>query len=74
MILRPGQRFMTTKMEIDLFLSGYRSVGSFQMEYLKYYIVLIYSRFYSFGKNIIGYQDHVMKIFRTICNHHEPIG
>lgn len=73
LILRPGQKFMTTKKEIDLFLSGYRSVGSFQMEYLKYYIVLIYSRFYSSGKNTIGYQDHVMQAFRTICIHDEPV-
>lgn len=67
LILRPGQRFLKTRIEIDLFLDGYRSEGSFNVEYLKYYIVLIYSRFYDFGENCDGYQEYVMNVFRSIC-------
>lgn len=67
LILRPGQRFLRSRNEIDLFLDGYRSKGSFNMEYLKYYMVLIYSRFYDFGESCDGYQDYVMGVFRNIC-------
>ena len=67
LILRPGQRFMKTWDEISLFLDGYRSEGTFHFEYLKYYIVLIYSRFYHIGKYCDGYQDYVMGVFRSIC-------
>lgn len=67
LILRPGQRFMKTRDELSLFLDGYRSAGTFHLEYLKYYMVLIYSRFYDIGKSCGGYQDYVMDVFRRIC-------
>lgn len=67
LILRPGQRFLKTADEINLFLDGYRSEGTVNMEYLKYYMVLIYSRFYDIGADCDGYQEYVMKAFRSIC-------
>jgi len=67
LILRPGQRFLKTEDEIQLFLNGYRSEGILNMEYLKYYMVLIYSHFYDFGENCDGYQDYVMGVFRSVC-------
>lgn len=67
LILRPGQRFLKTPAEIIQFLEGYRSLGSFHMEHLKYYMVLIYSRFYDSGKNCEGYQNYVMGVLRKIC-------
>ena len=67
LILRPGQQFLKTRKEIKLFLDGYQSEGSFNMEYLKYYIVLIYSRFYDFGESCDGYREYIMKAFHSIC-------
>lgn len=67
LILRPGQRFMKTGEEIRRFLEGYLSQGSFNTEYLKYYMVLIYSRFYDFGESGEGYQEYIMKVFHNIC-------
>lgn len=59
LILRPGQRFLKTEEEIELFLEGYRSEGTFNMEYVKYYMALIYVRFYDVGEGCDGYQDYV---------------
>ena len=66
LILRPGQRFLKTEAEITRFLDGYRSAGTFHKEYLKYYMVLIYSRFYDFPDSGDGYQDYVMNFFRKL--------
>ena len=62
LILRPGQRFLKTEEEIKLFLEGYRSEGTFCIEYVKYYMALIYARFYDVGEGCDGYQDYV-KVF-----------
>jgi hypothetical protein len=67
LILRPGQRFLKTGEEIQRFLEGYLSHGSFQAEYVRYYMILIYSRFYDFGESSDGYQEYIMKVFRNIC-------
>jgi len=67
LILRPGQRFLKTGEEIRRFLEGYLSQGSFQAEYVRYYMILIYSRFYDFGESSDGYQEYIMKVFRNIC-------
>lgn len=66
-ILRPGQRFLKTDEEVERFLEGYLSEGSFNREYLRYYMALIYSRFYEFGENGDGYQDCVLNFLRDIC-------
>ena len=67
LIQRPGQRFLNTSEEIEQFLDGYRSVASFSMNHLKYYMVLIYSRFYDYGKHCDGYQNYVMDILCSLC-------
>ena len=66
LILRPGQRFLKTEAEISRFLDGYRSVGTFHAEYLTYYMVLIYSRFYDFPDSGDGYQDYLMQFFKKV--------
>ena len=45
LILRQAQRFMNTQKELDLFLEGYKSVHSLNKDYVKYYMVRIYSYF-----------------------------
>ena len=56
-LLRPGQRFLDSLEEVELFLNGYRSEQDFSRESFNYYFVLIASWFYSFGKSEPGYQE-----------------
>lgn len=44
-ILRPGQQFLRSQAELDRFLEGYGSVGTFDAELVRYYMILIYARF-----------------------------
>lgn len=48
---RPGQKFLKTKKERDLFIKGYSSVGSCNEKYVDYYIALIYTHFLSVSKS-----------------------
>jgi tRNA A-37 threonylcarbamoyl transferase component Bud32 len=66
LILRPGQRFLKTEEEINLFLEGYRSEGTFCMEYVRYYMALIYVRFYDVGEGYDGYQDYVRAFLEEV--------
>lgn len=66
-ILRPGQRFLNTKEELELFKEGYSSLETANWEYVKYYMVLIYSYFYSAGSDAAGYQEYVLHRFREYC-------
>ncbi len=67
LILRPGQRFLSTDAEISLFMSGYLSVGNCVLEYVKYYMVLIYSHFYKLGKDNFAYQSYIKNVFLEYC-------
>ena len=67
MILRPGQKFMNTDQEISIFMDGYQSEGSCCWEYVKYYMIIIYSYFYKIGITDLKYQSYVKKIFLEYC-------
>ncbi len=67
LILRPGQQFLTTPEEIGLFLAGYSSRGSFDPEYVRYYMALIYTYFYDIGRDTPGYQAHIRQFFQETC-------
>ena len=67
LILRPGQRFLKTREEIEFFLEGYCSEGTVNLKYLRYYMAQIYCRFYEFGEPGDGYRDYVMNALRDIC-------
>lgn len=67
LILRPGQRFLKTETEINRFLDGYRSEGSLNIDYVKYYMVLIYTRFYDVGEGCDGYQDYVRQFCAAVA-------
>ena len=67
LILRPGQRFLNTSEEINLFKSGYSSLGTANWESVRYYMVLIYSYFYKAGNDVPGYQEYIMNVFRQYC-------
>ena len=68
LILRPSQRFLNTKEEISLFMKGYLSVGTCNWDYVKYYMVLIYSYFYKIGREDADYQSHIMRVFHDYCS------
>ena len=67
LILRPGQKFMNTDKEILLFRDGYLSVGNCNCDYVKYYMVLIYSYFYRIGKEDAAYQSYIKDVFINYC-------
>ena len=65
--VRPGQHFLRTRQEVLLFLDGYRSVGSLNIEYLKYYLVLVYSHLYLLAAKSAVYKKYIINVFCTIC-------
>ena len=67
LILRPGQKFLNTDKEISLFMEGYQSVGKCNWDYIKYYMVLIYSYFYRIGKDDAKYQSYIKNVFFDYC-------
>ena len=67
LILRPGQKFMNTDKEISLFMEGYLSVGKCNWNYVKYYMVLIYSYFYRIGHEDTTYQSYIKNVFLNYC-------
>ncbi|QSX06920.1 aminoglycoside phosphotransferase family protein [Sedimentibacter sp. zth1] len=64
--LRPGQKFLKTKEERDLFLEGYKRLQNFDMFSVNYYLVLIASYFYSMGNQ--NYRFDVDNIISDIIN------
>lgn len=68
LILRPGQRFLNTGEEAELFMEGYLSAGTCNLEYVKYYMVLIYSYFINFQNNTSEYRNYVMRVFEEFCH------
>lgn len=66
-ILRPGQKFLNTPEEITLFLNGYRSVSNYRWDWVKYYMVLIYSYFYRIGSDDPAYQVYIRTVFEDYC-------
>lgn len=49
-ILRQGQKFLRYYVEIETFLKGYNSINSCNINYVKYYMILIYVWFYEFSE------------------------
>ena len=63
-INRPSQKFLKTQAEVNKFIEGYQSLNSCNVEYVKYYMILIYSHFISVDKNNKEYQDFVRNILK----------
>ena len=57
--LRPGQKFLDTWAEVDLFLEGYSRGNTFDFDAFIYNYVLIASWFYASGGDDPGYQQKV---------------
>ncbi|MCB2209260.1 aminoglycoside phosphotransferase family protein [bacterium] len=65
-LLRPGQKFLDTWEEIELFLAGYTSEDTFDRGAFNYYFVLIASWFYSIGASEPGYQDKLRALIAPV--------
>lgn len=63
-INRPSQKFLKTQEEVDKFLEGYQTLNSCNVEYVKYYMILVYSHFISVDKENLEYQEFVRKILK----------
>ena len=64
--VRPSQEFLKEQQEIDSFISGYKTIGQCNLEYIKYYMVLIYSWFYELGGT--KYKDFVATKMSEMIN------
>ena len=62
--LRPGQKFLNTQEEVELFLEGYASEGNFSREAFTYYFLLIASWFYAVGHDEPCYREQVKTLTR----------
>lgn len=67
-ILRPGQKFMDKKQDIESFLSGYLSQGKYDDVKLKWCLVNGYCHFYLMNKNNDEYRDKVLELLNFILN------
>ena len=65
-IRRPSQKFMKTQKEVDEFLKGYKTLGTCNEDYIKYYEVLIYAHFYSVENNNQEYKKFVREMLKKL--------
>ena len=70
-INRPGQKFLKSNEEVDKFLEGYLYLNKCNVEYVKYYMVLIYSHFISVNKENKEYQEFVKNLLKQVITLHK---
>ena len=70
-INRPSQKFLKTQEECNKFLEGYQSLNSCNIEFVKYYMILVYSHFISVDKNNKEYHKFVKNYLQI--NTYNPI-
>ena len=66
LILRPGQIFMDYKEDLNSFLEGYKSNGSYNEKKLKWCLINGYCHFYLMNKNNKTYQKKIISLLETI--------
>ncbi len=64
--LRPGQKFLETREEVELFLDGYRSDNTFVWDTFIHHFLVIAGWFYKVGMNEPGYSEKVKALIRAI--------
>ena len=65
LVLRPGQKFLSTKEERDIFLKSYSDIHSFSWQTLNYYLVLFSMYFYRIA---LKSNDINANIYLTLIN------
>ena len=66
-IRRPGQTFLKSEKEVEEFLNGYTSLEKCNADFVKYYMVLIYTYFYEIGIKNSEYTSYVKSVFYDVC-------
>ena len=66
LILRPEQKFLDSKEDINSFLDGYRSIGSYNKEILKWCYINGMMHFYLMNKNN-SKETYLSKLKKQIC-------
>lgn len=69
-VLRPSQKFLKTKVEIDSFLKGYSKHNSYDKNQFEYCIILAYQYFYQIAKKSgdIEYEKFIIKEIKRITS------
>lgn len=68
LILRPGQKFLKTRAEQQLFLDGYAKHGHYNMRNIQYYMAQIYIYFLSFSGDNPEYCQYIRAWLEENCN------
>ena len=68
LIRRPGQKFMKTEEERQLFLKGYGEYGSYDDRAVLYYMAQIYCHFLRFCNSDSEYREYVRAWLRKCCD------
>lgn len=68
LILRPCQKFMNKIEDINKFLEGYKSVGSYNLDNLKWCLINGYCHFYLMNTSNIEYKNEILKLLRIVEN------
>ncbi len=68
LILRPGQKFLKTRAEQQLFLNGYAKHGQYSTQNVQYYMAQIYVYFLSFSGDDAEYCRYVRAWLEENCN------
>lgn len=67
LIRRPGQQFLKTKEEQNLFLAGYSKHGQYHAQNVQYYMAQIYVYFLSFCGDHVEYCDYIRSWLYENC-------
>jgi len=67
LFLRPGQKFLKTKEELDLFLKGYKRYGDYNTEAIQYYMAQCYVYFLTFCQDDEEYCRYVRNWLSQYC-------
>ncbi len=67
LILRPGQKFLKTEIEKNIFISAYREISEVKDDIVDYFMVQIYCYFYEIGirSNDIDYCEHIIRFMKN---------
>lgn len=67
MLRRPGQRFMVRAEEYEAFLEGYRRLGAYDVQRLRYYLACAMMRFAAIGADDAAYHQWIRAGLAALC-------
>ena len=63
-ILRPGQKFMDNIDDVNVFLAGYKNIGRFDINKLRWCLINGYVHFYLMNQNNEEYKNNILKLLK----------